>query len=228
MIDLKRSVHRRGFLGSIAAGAAAVGITSLINPLRINAGLKVQPPGPDLSEFDAWLGKIKGAHKQVFDAPATNGGFPLVWSRVFLMTNKMVGAADNDVTAVVVLRHEAIPLAMESRLWEKYKLGENFKVTDGATKAPAIRNPFFHPKEGEMMLPGMAIEDLQGSGVLIGVCDMALTVYSKHLGELMKLDACEIKKDWVSGLIPGIQIVPSGVLAINRAQEHGCTYCYAG
>ena len=57
---------------------------------------------------------------------------------------------------------------------------------------------------------------------------MALTFYSKHVGEAMKMDAAEVKKDWVSGLLPGIQVVPSGVLAVNRAQEHGCTYCYAG
>jgi intracellular sulfur oxidation DsrE/DsrF family protein len=44
----------------------------------------------------------------------------------------------------------------------------------------------------------------------------------------MKMDAADVKKDWVSGILPGIQIVPSGVLAVNRAQEHGCTYCYAG
>ena len=37
-------------------------------------------------------------------------------------------------------------------------------------------------------------------------------------------------KRWVmaKNLLPGMAIVPSGVLAVNRAQEHGCTYCYAG
>ena len=44
----------------------------------------------------------------------------------------------------------------------------------------------------------------------------------------MNMTAEEVKKDWVSGVLPGIQIVPSGVLAINRAQMHGCTYCWAG
>lgn len=228
MIDLKRYVHRRGFLGSLAASAAAVGITNLVSPLHLNAEPKAVPPGSDASDFEAWLGKIKGKHKQVFDAPGANNGMPLAWSRVYLMTNKQLGAADDDVTAVLVIRHDAIPLAMENRLWDKYKFGETFKITDGATKAPAVRNPFYQTKEGELPLPGMAIEDLQHSGVLMGVCDMALTFYSKRVGETMKLDGAEVKKDWVAGLIPGIQIVPSGVLAINRAQEHGCTYCYAG
>ena len=26
----------------------------------------------------------------------------------------------------------------------------------------------------------------------------------------------------------GVNVVPSGVFAVNRAQKKGCTYCYAG
>ena len=67
------------------------------------------------------------------------------------------------------------------------------------------------------------------SGVLVGVCDMAMTFYSaKVFAPKFNMDAAAIKKDWVAAVLPGIQIVPSGVLAVNRAQEHGCTYCYAG
>ena len=229
MIDLKRTTHRRGFLGTIAAGAAAVGITSLASPLTINARPDLPPQASDAGGFESWLNKIQGTHRQVFDAPGPNKGFPFAWSRVFLMTNKAAGAADNDVTAVIVLRHEAIPLGMGHDLWAKYKFGEAFNIEDDATKAPSIRNPWYQPKEGEMKLPGMAIEDLQKSGVLIGICDMAMTFYSKFVfAPKMNMDGDAIKKDWVAGVLPGIQIVPSGVLAVNRAQEHKCTYCYAG
>jgi intracellular sulfur oxidation DsrE/DsrF family protein len=36
------------------------------------------------------------------------------------------------------------------------------------------------------------------------------------------------KKEWLAHIIPGTTVVPSGVLALGRAQEKGCTYCYAG
>ncbi len=229
MVDLTRSTHRRGFLGTLAAGAAAIGITSLASPFRVNSEPKVLFQATGDSDFDMWLGKIKGKHRQIFDTPMPNGGFAFAWSRVFLMTNKGVGVADDDVTAVIVLRHEAIPFGLTHDLWPKYKFGEQFKIDDKATKAPSLRNPFYQPKEGELPLPGMSIEDLQKSGVLIGICDMALTFYSKFVyAPKMKMDADAIKKDWVAGILPGIQIVPSGVLAVNRAQEHGCTYCFAG
>ena len=229
MIDMKSTTHRRGFLGKLAVGAAAVGIASLSSPFKLVTQAKNVPPGGDPSDFEAWLNKIHGKHRQVFDTPGANHGFVFAWSRVFYMTNKAVGAADDDVSTVIILRHEAIPLGMNHDLWAKYKFGEVFKIDDDATKAPSVRNPFYQPKEGEMKLPAMDIEGLQKSGALIGICDMALTFYSKLVfAPMMKMDADVIKKEWLAGVLPGIQVVPSGVLAVNRAQEHGCTYCFAG
>ena len=228
MFDLKQNTPRRGFLGSLAAGAAALGLATVTSPFRLSAEPKSNPQPSGDAGFDAWLGKIKGKHRQLFDTPESNSGFAFLWSRVYLMTNKQVGAADDDVTAVIVLRHEAIPFAMDHSLWSKYKFGEVFKINDKATNAASVRNTFYQPKAGELMLPDASIEELTKSGVLIGVCDIALTVYSSMVAKDMKIDAADCKKDWVAGLLPGIQIVPSGVLAVNRAQEHGCTYCFAG
>jgi hypothetical protein len=224
MSDLKR----RGFLGALAVGAAALGIPVHAQPLLTTAEGEGSSPGAGPSDFEDWLGRIKGKHRQVFDAPGVNDGMPLAWARVFLMTNKQVGIPAENVTAVVVLRHGAIPLALKHDLWAKYKMGEVFKVTDKATNAPAERNPYFQPKPGELLLPDMSVEALQKSGVLLGVCDMALTVYSRIVAKNLSMDGAEVKKEWVAGVLPGIQLVPSGVLAVNRAQEHGCTYCYAG
>ena len=117
---------------------------------------------------------------------------------------------------------------MPDALWSKYKFGETLKINDGATKAAAVRNPFYNPKPGELPLPDMSVGDLLKSGVLIGVCDVALTIYSSMAAKNMNMDAAEVKKEWVASLFSGIQIVPSGVVAVNRAQEHGCTYCFAG
>jgi hypothetical protein len=220
------SLPRRDFLGTLVAGAT-VGIAGLA--LSTEAALASQlPPMPDTSGFEAWLKKIKGKHKQVFDAPMPHGGLPLAWSRVFLMTNKSTGVADDDVKAVLILRHEAIPIGMENGLWEKYKFGEMFEIQDEATKTPLTMNPFWKPKAGSMPLPGMGLDELIQSGVLVGICDMAITFYSMKHAEKAGLKAEDVKKDWISGILPGIQLVPSGVLAVNRAQEHGCTYCYAG
>jgi intracellular sulfur oxidation DsrE/DsrF family protein len=223
MFSLKDTIHRRGFLGSLAA-TTAVGVAALSSPMELLAQ-KGKPDASTNKEFDAWLKKIKGKHRQVFDATAENEGMPFAWPRVFLMTNDPPAS---DVTAVVILRHDAIPLALDHPLWEKYKLGEFFKITDKATKAPAVRNPYYHPKPGELMLDSFAIDELQKDGVLFGACNMAIKVYTGIIAKNMNMDADAVMKEWVAGVIPGMAIVPSGVLAVNRVQEHGCSYCYAG
>ncbi|HUI11493.1 MAG TPA: hypothetical protein VL221_14265 [Bacteroidota bacterium] len=227
MSRIDDSIQRRHFLGTLLA-TASVGAAGLALPVSRAVAAEAPSPDPGGSQFDQWLGKIKGKHRQVFDCPAPKMGLPFAWARVFLMTNAAVGVPEKDVTAVMVLRHDGIPLGMESRLWEKYKFGEMFDVNDQETKKPLTMNPFWQAKEGSLPLPGMSIDELQKSGVLMGICDIALTVYSQMAGKKMSMDPADVKKDWVSGILPGILVVPSGVLAVNRAQEHGCTYCFAG
>jgi intracellular sulfur oxidation DsrE/DsrF family protein len=72
------------------------------------------------------------------------------------------------------------------------------------------------------------VKKLQERGVMICICDMALTVMSMMAAKDMESTPEAVKSDWVKGLLPGIQIVPSGVWAVSRAQEKGCAYCYAG
>ncbi len=217
---------RREFLGKLATGAATLGLASIADPFALAA--EPLAPFPDAKGFEEWLGKIKGKHKQVYDSMMPDNGMSLAWSRVFLMSNKQVGVPESDCTAVLVLRHESIPLAMEDGLWAKYKFGEMFHIHDWGTSTPSVKNAFWKPAPNTLPLPGMALNELIDSGVLVGVCDMALTVYSKMAAEKMKMSPEDCKKEWVAGVFPGIQIVPSGVLAINRAQERGCTYCWGG
>jgi len=74
----------------------------------------------------------------------------------------------------------------------------------------------------------IGINDLQASGVMFCVCNAAMTVYSAVAADAMKMQAADVMNDWKAGLLPGVQIVPSGVWAVGRAQEHNCQYCFAG
>ncbi|HLG38749.1 MAG TPA: twin-arginine translocation signal domain-containing protein [Chitinophagaceae bacterium] len=229
-MENNNNTDRRGFLGTITTGAATLGLATLFQPLQANAG---DIPGFNPEDPDAWFKKIKGKkHSIVFDVTQPHEVFPFAWPRVFLMTNEKTGTVAKDCGVVVVLRHSAIGYAMEDRLWTKYNLGEVFKVDDAETKKPATRNPFWQPKPGTYKFPGIGevqigINELQSSGVMFCVCNAALTVYSGAIADGMKMSAEDIYKDWVSGLLPGIQMVPSGVWAVGRAQENGCGYCFA-
>ena len=214
---------RRGFLGTLAATAAA-GLASL-TPLRLEAAPRAGSVGMDPA-FETWLNRITGKHKMAFDAPEVNGGMPVIWPRVWLNgNNENYGTKDADNSGVIILRHSAIPIAMKDELWAKYKLGEFFNLKDG--DMPATKNGF--AKVMPLPLPGTGLEALLASGgVLVGCCNVALTVYSSMWAQKNGQDPAAVKADWVAGLIPGVQVVPSGVLAVARAQEKGCAYCFAG
>jgi intracellular sulfur oxidation DsrE/DsrF family protein len=229
--DLQQT-SRRNFLGALAAGTATFSISTLASPLTAGAkSMEEKFRKPD--DPEAWLQKLTGKHKMVFDVTQPHGVFPFAWPRVFLMTNTMTGTPEKENNVVVVLRHDAIPYAMETRLWEQYNFGEVFKATDPATNASSRRNPFWQPKAGDYKIPGfgevaIGINELQQSGVIFVVCNAALTVYSTAVAQKMGKDPADVKKDWMSGLLPGIEVVPSGVWALGRAQEKGCAYCFAG
>jgi intracellular sulfur oxidation DsrE/DsrF family protein len=218
--------HRRGFLGRLAASTLALtGAAGVARPRLVEAA----EPSPSAGGSEDWLAGITGTHRQFFDAVSVNDGFPFGFALNFLNTmGETYKVRDKDISAVVGLRHFAIPLVFNNTIWEKYKLGEFFKITDRATNAPAVRNPYAYVKEGELMLPGMAFEKLQARGVMFTCCNVALTVLSEITAQAAGLPKEGAKQEWLANMFKGVAVVPSGVLAVNRAQKKGCTYCFAG
>lgn len=221
MSDLIASpTPRRGFLGRLAALAAGAGLTAAV-PSRLVAEEVPNERSLDAA-LDEWFGKIKGKHKIVFDAPEPNSGMVAIWPRVYL--NTMEANYPGQATAVVILRHAGLGLAMTDPVFAKYKMGDTFGIKEG--DAPAKRNPY--ATITGLPIPGLGIVELIKSGVLVGACDIALTVYSSGTAKTMGLNPEAVKKEWVAGLIPGVHVIPSGVLGVARAQELGCAYCFAG
>ena len=74
----------------------------------------------------------------------------------------------------------------------------------------------------------MAIDRVLANGAVIGACGIALKVLSGKLAQNAGMSAEEAAKEWAANVIPGITVIPSGTWGVNRAQEHGCTYCAGG
>jgi hypothetical protein len=205
---------RRNFFGRLG-GAVVLGLAGLVpKPLYAQA-TQARPDGPN------WPGTLQGRHRQVVDAVEVNSGFPLAFAYTFLFPNE-------SATAVVILRHGAFPIALNHAMWEKYRIGESFKITDPETKAPATKNPFLQPKAGILPVEDMALDRLLARGVVFGACNVALQVQSKRLAGNAGVSAEEAAKEWAANIVPGITVIPSGTWGVNRAQEAGCTYCAGG
>lgn len=220
-VELAGPLHapapRRGFLQRLAALSATVAAGGLPSDAHAQATI------------DPWLAKLTGKHKQVFDAPAVDP-FSSVYAATYMRTmTDTYKLKPGEVNAVVVYRHFAMPLLVNDDVWAKYKLGAMLNVTDPATKGPSTRNIFYKPAASEHPFPDFAIAPLsQMPGAILLACGVALSVISSRAAQGAGVDADTAAKEFTAGLIPGAMVAPSGVLAVGRAQERGCSYCFAG
>jgi hypothetical protein len=214
---------RREFLGKLAvgaAGAAGLSLASAIDPWPAWA----QARAGGAPDGEHWLDNLKGQHKQLVDAYQPNEGFPFAFVFSFLA----VQPPPAQVGTVMVLRHFAMPFALNDAMWAKYKIGEGIKFMDGATKAPATKNVMYKAKPGSLPIDDMAIDKLMAKGTIFGACNVALQFLSAEFAANAKVTKEAAAKEWAANLVPGIPLIPSGTWGVNRAQEKGCTYCTGG
>jgi hypothetical protein len=215
-LDPADAAPRRRLFGRLA-GAATLGLAAF---LPVLSGAQTAAPAAD---GPAWPGKLKGRHRQVVDAYDVAGGHSLLFAYTFIATN-----APGAATSVVILRAAALPIALNSAMWAKYKIGEAMKIIDPETKAPAVKNPFLQPRPGVLMADDASVDRLLAHGVVFGACDVALHGQSKMLAGNAGVSPNDAAREWTANVVPGIAVVPSGVWGLNRAQEAGCTYCSGG
>ena len=222
MSNVVPGTPRRGFLGSVAVGAAALVLGRISKADAEVGSLLTSPP-----VSDAWLARLTGKYRQVFDCTSPNEGFGVLFGLTFLETTKSaLNVADKDVNPAIVYRHFAMPLMLNDSAWAKYKIGELVNVKDPKTNAPATRNIFRDEILGH---PGLTYEQAMAkNGVIMVACNMALTVLSGMTAPKAGVTPEQAKKDWTAALLPGVNLAPSGVYAVNRAQQAGCTYAFGG
>lgn len=216
---------RREFLGRLAGGTALLAAGTLAAACSAPAAAPVAS-----ADDEPWLKPLNGKHKQVFDAPRVNDGFGLMFAAGYLQTmTESYKLQPGEANAFIVFRHFATPLGLSDAIWKKYQLGKMLDIMDPATKKPSERNFVWKPKPGDMMnTDASADKMIPMPGVVIGVCHFAITVLSGMAAKGAGMTPDAALKEWEAGVIPGAMLVPSGVLAVGRAQEHGCTYCFAG
>jgi hypothetical protein len=219
--DTKQSIDRRDFMG-LAAAMAAIGVGTAL-PVSTAAAAS-----GTATDFTRWLNSISGKHRVVLDVREPNEGMAIAWAWVYLVTGPQAyGVKEKQLGTVMVLRHNAIPLALEDAMWSKYKLGEYFKINDPATSAPALRNPYYAtPVDPDV--PDMTLKSHIERGVKVTACDMAIHYYSGQIAKAQGFEHEDVKREWMAATLPGISHAPSGVVACQGAVAKGCSYIFAG
>lgn len=217
------STPRRGFLGRLAAVAAAAGVSAV--PRAMFAEPSVATP-----VADDWLDKLKGKHRQFFDFPAHADGSPLVHILNYYNTlNTAYNVKDSDINAVGTfygVPNATTLFAFNDAMWAKYKMGEALKFNDHKTKAPATRNVWRTDPDimGLMQAPPASIEALQKRGALFLLCNNALNIWASILAAANKAETPAVLADLKANMLPGVVLVPGMVVAIQQAQDKGIAY----
>jgi len=207
---------RRSFISAVAslAGVAAAQSSAA-------QGVAQTPNRPQGSWDLSWLDQLKGAHKQLYDLGShdlASDPRPLRFARNFLDTFRDVYRLEfPDINTAVGISGPAFPMNASDRLWAKYRLGERSKIVDPMTKQPAVRNLFL---DG----PDISVKAMQARGVVFWQCNVALGVVAQQLAAATQMPVEDVRADLVAGLNPGVRLMPSHVMALALAQEHGFTY----
>jgi hypothetical protein len=214
---MSSSNGRRTFLSTVAslAGLAATDASAS----QQSRGQAAAVP----AEFDvAWLDKMVGKHKQLYDLGGLDLAVeprPLRFARNFLDTFRDAYRLEfPDINAAVGISGPAFPMNASDRLWAKYKLGERSKIIDPTTKQPAVRN-IFYEDPGEI-----GVKAIQARGTIFWQCNVALGLVAQQLAAAFQTPVADVRADLIAGLNPGVRLMPSHVMALALAQEHGFTY----
>jgi intracellular sulfur oxidation DsrE/DsrF family protein len=96
-------------------------------------------------------------------------------------------------------------------------------VNDPKTGAPATRNIYLTPQDGEPA--DAAVSSLMKRGVVFVVCNVALKNLSKRLTSAGgSLDT--MHDELAAGLVDGTVLVPDVFVAMQRAQKRGVAYIF--
>jgi hypothetical protein len=229
--DSVMDATRREFLERATLGAAMFGGL----PLALDASVRALVPGPSAAQGQAWdvswVRRVTAKHKAVFDVPEIESGYGVwratVWSNQY---HDVLGVALTDMSTVVVLRHNAIVLAMQQSFWDKYDIGKTKEVKHPVTEELTDRNPALLSSarnEQPADFDALALDKLLGRGAIVLACDLALQECVALIQSKGGSSPEQARKEAIGYLVPGVILQPSGVFAAIRAQEAGCTYLRA-
>ncbi|MGH9717586.1 MAG: hypothetical protein ACRD4R_12785 [Candidatus Acidiferrales bacterium] len=238
-------LERRSFLARLGAGIGVAGAAAVGSVGTAQAATPTRWRPVDDTQDD-WLDDIPGQHRFVFDATTANGlGMGIRFASNYFKANEQsYGLKDSDLAVVIVMRHRATPFGFSNTVWAKYgkQLTDQAEFSDPKTDEPftnrmdrlldrvftraSLGNVFVDAGDGTDSAKELA--DLIKRGAHFALCQMSALSVCGIIARATGDNTDAIYKQFAANLIPNARIVPAGIVAVNRAQEHGYSYVYTG
>ncbi len=215
------SVPRRGFLFRLSQATAAFSAL-LLDPRRLGAAV---PPVPRRApgDPDAWMSHLTREQKVMIHVHQYFMTALIDARNMLANARDQYGVPEEQFSLAVVTHGPAIQGLLSDGLWQRFALGEFYKVNDPKTSAPSTRNFFLQAQDGEP--PDATVSDLIRRGVTFVVCNVALRNLSRRLAR-EGASAESIHPELAAGLVPGTFLVPDVFVSMQRAQKRGIAYIF--
>ncbi|GAB1342712.1 twin-arginine translocation signal domain-containing protein [Gemmatimonas sp.] len=177
----------------------------------------------------SWMQRVRGKHRAMFDVPLVELGYPILRSGIWVeQVQEVFKVPTNEISAVIVIRHDAIPLLMNHEYWSRYNAGEQFKVKD-EDGAPLTFNPVLTPPAGKQGSgpPRLALDKQIERGAIVLGCNLAFGDVIEGIQRKDTVSVAEARTIAMRHVIPGVIMQPSGIFANVAAQQTGCLFVEA-
>ena len=128
---------------------------------------------------------------------------------------------------VIVVRHKSTTFGYNDAIWAKYgkQLAEQAEFTDPKTKeAPTVN---LYAAAGDDTVPAGRMNALTKKGVQFAVCATSTRGIATRIAKVNGVELDSVMKEIAANLVPNARLVPAGIVAVNRAQEHGYSFVHA-
>lgn len=212
--------NRRQFLGNVAALTAG----GLALPSRAQAASS--GPAPISADWDlTWKDRVTGDFRAVFDTPSVNDGAGLWRAADWRRTVQSVyGDAGKGASAVLVIRHEAIPMIMTDAFWDRHDISKQDKIKDPSNGKHVRHNPFIARPDTPENQRAFSLDGFLAGGGIVLACNYAFGLMVSREAKRMKVEFREAREATLAEVLPGVILQPSGFFAVIEAQRAGCHF----
>lgn len=229
-MDDRRQFLQQLTFGGLALTGAPLALGAAESMVR-HAAMTPDAAWRQPQAFDyTWPSRLTGTHKAVYDSPDISGGLGVYRAGIVATQYQQAFALPaSAISNVIVLRHDAIHLAMKAEYWSRYGIGPLKKVLHPWTEAPWAGNPALMTERDGIpaMVATHALDKQLARGVLVLACALAFSDVIGLIAATDKLNDVDAEAKARALLLPGILMQPSGVFATTLAQEKGCVYVRA-
>lgn len=227
--------NRRDFLLGTAVAATLAACTSNSDTggsSQLNAAGSGASNAFDDAHFNQIVGK-PAAHRHCFGIGGVDGGEGLYAINNTYATYKLsLNVPLDQIFLIGVLyRVEPVAIAFNDAVWNNViipalpklspALRSNFESVNVTSGNPFLYRP--PNSNGE----DASVESLVGRGTVFFVCANATLQLATFIANALRQDTQTVYQDFITNLVPGASLVPTGVWAIHALQEAHFTYLQA-